>query len=75
MVITVPLKYSSNFWRLLKKPLINCKVELKPRWTKYCVLSVAGTEIANGNDYNSITFTTKDTKLYDSVVNLSARDK
>ena len=25
----VPLKYLSNFWRLLEMPLINCKVELK----------------------------------------------
>ena len=27
--ITVPLKYLSNFWRSLERPLINCKVELK----------------------------------------------
>ena len=26
--IVVPLKYLSNFWRNLNKPLINCKVEL-----------------------------------------------
>ena len=26
--ITVPLKYLSNFWRLLEIPLIKCKVEL-----------------------------------------------
>ena len=26
--IAVPLKYLSNFWRLLEMPLINCKVEL-----------------------------------------------
>ena len=26
--IAVPLKYLSNFWRSLKMPLINCKVEL-----------------------------------------------
>ena len=32
--ISVPLKYLSNFWRSLKMPLINCKVELKLRWTK-----------------------------------------
>ena len=25
--ITIPLKYLSNFWRSLKIPLINCKVE------------------------------------------------
>ena len=27
--IAVPIKYLSNFWRLLEMPLINCKVELK----------------------------------------------
>ena len=27
--ISVPLKYVSNFWRSLKMPLINCKIELK----------------------------------------------
>ena len=26
--IGVPLKYLSNFWRSLEKPLINCKVSL-----------------------------------------------
>ena len=34
--IAVPLKYLSNFWRSLEIPLINCKVELKLKWTKYC---------------------------------------
>ena len=43
-------------------PLINCKVELKLRWSKHCVLSLAGTDNANGNDDNII-FTIKDTKL------------
>ena len=42
--IAVPLKYLSKFWRSLEIPLINCKIELKLKWTKYCVLS------ANGND-------------------------
>ena len=46
-------------------PLINCKVELKLRWTKHCVLSVAVIDNANGNnDDNNITFTIKDTELY-----------
>ena len=30
--------------------LINCKVELKLRWSKHCVLSGAGTDNANGNN-------------------------
>ena len=53
-------------------PLINCKVELKLKWTKYCVLATAVAENAHLNS-NNITFTIKDTKLYVSVVTLSAR--
>ena len=48
--ITLPLKYLSNFWRLLEMPLINCKVELELRWTKHCALSVAGTDNTNDNN-------------------------
>ena len=58
--------------------LINCKVELKLKWTKYCFLYAA----SNDNDYdndndnkaNNINFTIKDIKLSVSVVTLSARD-
>ena len=61
----MPSEYLSNFWRLLEIPLINCKVELKLRWTKYCVLSVAGIDNVNSNDEdNNNIFTIKDTKLY-----------
>ena len=38
-------------------PLINCKVELKLKWTKFCVLS------AGGNDNLNNVFTMKDTQL------------
>ena len=55
-------------------PLSYCKVELKLRWTKHCVLSVAGIDNSNGNNYYKIIFTIKDTKLYVPVVTLSARD-
>ena len=34
----VPLKQLSNFWRLLKMPLINCKIELILTWSKNCVV-------------------------------------
>ena len=37
--IALPLKYLSNFCRSFKIPLIDCKVELKLKWTKYCILS------------------------------------
>ena len=35
--IAVSLKYVSNFWRSFEMPLINCKVELKLKWTYHCV--------------------------------------
>ena len=53
--------------------LINCKVELKLKWTMYCVLSTAGAD-NNDADSNNIIFTTKDTKLYIPIVTLSAKD-
>ena len=47
----------------------------KLKWTKYCVLSVAGNDNADDNDnVINIIFIIKDTKLYDPVVNLSAID-
>ena len=60
-------------------PLINCKVELKLKWTKCCVLSAAGADNVNGNvndnvNGKNIIFSIKDTKLYGFVVTLSARD-
>ena len=57
----------------LEMPLINCKIELKIKWTKYCVLSTADANNANANS-NNVIFTTKDTKLYVPVVTLSAKD-
>ena len=36
--MAVPLKYLSNFWRLLEMPLINCKVELSLKWDENCIL-------------------------------------
>ena len=73
-----PLKFLSSFWRLLEMTLINCKVELKRKWTKYCVLSGAGHDNDNDNDNSDNgkknIFTIKDTKLYDPFVTLTARD-
>ena len=34
--IMVPLKYLSNFWRILKMPLINCEVEFILNWSANC---------------------------------------
>ena len=63
--IAVPLKYLSNFWKLLEIPLINCKLELKLKWTKYSVLSAAGNEnnINEDANVNNIIFTINDTKF------------
>ena len=73
--IAVLLKYLNNFWRLIEMILNNYKVELKLKWTKYCVLSAAGNENVNNNNANDIIFTIKGRKLYVSIVALSARDK
>ena len=51
-------------------PSINCKVELKLKWTRYRVLSEAGADNVNANS-NNIIFTIKDTKWYVPVVTLS----
>ena len=54
-------------------PLINCKVDLKLKWKKHCVLAAAGAEDAGANSNNTI-FTIKDTKFYVPVITLSAKD-
>ena len=54
-------------------PFINWKVDLKLKWTKYCLLSANGN--GNGNDNenaNNIIFTIKYIKSYVPVVSLSA---
>ena len=71
--IALPFEYLNNFWRSLGIPLINCKVILKLKWTKYCVLSAVCNDNANANPDNVI-FTIKDTKLYVLVITLLARD-
>ena len=72
----VLLKYLSNFWRSFEMPLVNCKLELKLKWTKCGVLSAAGNknEINNNANAENIIFTFKDEKLYVPAVTLSARD-
>ena len=65
--IAVPLKYLSNFWRLLEMPLINFKVELSLKWIENCVLTTA----ANAN---KATFKITDAKLYVPNVTLSIED-
>ena len=62
--IAVPLKYLSNFWRILEMPLINCKVELSLKCYERCLLTAT----------NTATFTVTDAKLYVSIVTLSIED-
>ena len=50
--IAVLLKYLSNFWRSLKM-LINCKTELKLKWTKCCGLSAAVNDNETANNANA----------------------
>ena len=51
---------------MLEMPLINGKVELKLKWTNYCVFSAAGNENLyhnlKNNNGNNIIFTIKGTK-------------
>ena len=81
--IDVPLKYLSNFWRSLNKPLINFEVELILTWFKNCVLKDKLTREANydanpnvyeiDNPENAI-FQITGTKLYVPVVILSKKN-
>ena len=32
----MPLKYLSDFWRILKNPLINCEINLDQNWSENC---------------------------------------
>ena len=52
--------------------LINCKIQLRLKWTKYCALPVTGAGTSTNSDNKM--FTIKDTKLYVPVVTLSARN-
>ena len=70
--ITVPWKYLSSFWRSLERPLINCKVELRLKWTSHCVLSANCHGSGNVNSNNI--HTTRDRKLYVPLDTLSAKD-
>ena len=53
-------------------PLINCKVELKVKWMKLCVLASDGAENDHVNS-NNLTFILKDSKLYLPVVTQSTK--
>ena len=52
--------------------LINCKIELKLKWTKYCVFAAPGADNTDANP-NNIVSTIKDTKSYVTLVTLSEK--
>ena len=60
--IVVPLRYLSNFFWSLEKPLINCKIHLELNWNNNCVTYSADAN-ADGNDRET-TFKITSTKLY-----------
>ena len=75
-IFAILLKYLSDFERSLKKPWINCKVELKLKLRNYFILPVPDNENYNPNaDSNNFIFIFKDTNLYLPIITLSAKDK
>ena len=65
--IIVPLKYLSNFSRILEMPLINCEVNLILTWSSTCAPA------AVGDANHAVTFEITDTKLYVPIVTLSTQ--
>ena len=68
--IAVTLKYLNNFWQSLEMPSINCKVEVKLKWIKYCALASIGNNNHGANSNHTI-FVINDAKLYVPVITLS----
>ena len=66
--IMVPLKYLSNFSRILEMPLINCEVNLILTWSSTCVI------VSTNNANQGGTFTITNTRLYVPVVTLSTQE-
>ena len=75
--VVIPLKYLSNFWRILNIPLVNCEVELTLTWSKICVLAdMIVDALANPAIIvpTELEFKITDTKLYLPVVSLSKKN-
>ena len=79
--VVIPLKHLNNFWRTLKKLLINCEIELILASSKNCVLGdMPVRDPGNSNDPPAIVtptglkFEIKDTTLYVPVVILSTEN-
>ena len=67
--LVVPLKYVSNFFRLLELPLVNCKIDLELTWHKDYMISSANAAVGQ-----VVSFIITNTKLYVPVVTLSTKD-
>ena len=61
----VLLKYFSNFWRTLERPLISYEINIDQKWSKYWFI------VAN-NIKKATAFQITDTKLHVPAVTLSA---
>ena len=77
----MPLKYLSNFWRILDILLIHWEVSLALTWSEDCVLTSKATREADPDAYpaadginnpTNAVFNMTDCKLYVPVVTLSA---
>ena len=74
------LKHQANFWNSLNIPLVNCKVSLALSWPATCVVTSMGKRILvagqpnRGDPPTDETFKITDTKLYVSVVTVSAEN-
>ena len=82
--IAVPLKYLGNFWETLDMSLINCEVSLVITWSADCVITSLEKRLVTAaqgdnpevcdNSPTNATFKITGTKLYVSVVTLSAEN-
>ena len=68
--LVVPLKYVSNFFRLLEMLLVNCKIDLELTWNKNCMISSLNATKVD----NPLSFMITNTKLYVPIVTLSIKD-
>ena len=66
--IMAPWKYSSNYWRSLEMPLINCKINIFLTWSEECII------VTKDCGDQKPEFTIRYTKHYVPAVTLSAHD-
>ena len=64
----VPLKYLSNFWRILEMPLINYDINIFLTQSAECIIKT------ETGDNQETKFARTDTKLYVLFVAISAQD-